>query len=120
MRLLGPLPREECSTSSRRSTRRVLSSSWENFPHSVVESLAVGTPVIATQVGGVAEVVEDGENGLLVPAGDAAALAAAIARFFTDDDLAEPLRAPTPAFGLRVQCRPCTRRLVEMLEEAVR
>ena len=36
----------------------ILSSSWENFPHGVVESLAVGTPVIATAVGGVAEVVD--------------------------------------------------------------
>ena len=60
----------------------LLSSSWENFPHTVVESLAVGTPVISTDVGGVAEVVTDGENGLLVPAGDPEALAAAIRRFF--------------------------------------
>ena len=45
----------------------MLSSSWENFPHTVVEALAAGTPVIATSAGGVAEVVRDGENGLLVP-----------------------------------------------------
>ena len=45
----------------------VLSSGWENFPHSLVEGLAVGTPVIATGVGGVREIVTDGENGLLVP-----------------------------------------------------
>ena len=58
----------------------LLSSRWENFPHLVVEALAVGTPVIATAVGGVPEVVRDGENGLLVPAGDPDALAAAIRR----------------------------------------
>ena len=45
----------------------LLPSAWENFPHTVVEALAVGTPVIATAVGGVPEVVRDGENGLLVP-----------------------------------------------------
>src|SRR5207237_4237005 len=45
----------------------ILSSSWENFPHTVVEALAVGTPVISTAAGGIAEVVHDGENGLLVP-----------------------------------------------------
>ena len=65
----------------------ILSSSWENFPHTVVEALAVGTPVLATAVGGVAEVVRDGENGLLVAAGDAAALADAIRRFFADEAL---------------------------------
>ena len=47
----------------------LLSSSWENFPHTVVEALAVGTPVIATRTGGVAEVVRDGENGLRRRAG---------------------------------------------------
>ena len=40
--------------------------------------------MISTDVGGVAEVVTDGENGLLVPAGDPAALAAAIRRFFSE------------------------------------
>jgi glycosyltransferase involved in cell wall biosynthesis len=71
----------------------VLSSSWENFPHSVVEALAVGTPVIATAAGGVPEVVRDGENGLLVPVGDAVALADAIRRFLAEPDLQRRLRA---------------------------
>jgi glycosyltransferase involved in cell wall biosynthesis len=65
----------------------VLSSAWENLPHTVLEALAVGSPVIATAVGGVPEVVRDGENGLLVPAGDPEALASAIERFFADDAL---------------------------------
>ena len=71
----------------------ILSSTWENFPHTVVEALAVGTPVIATTVGGVAEVVRDGENGLLVAPGDAVALARAIAKYFADADLRTRLRA---------------------------
>ena len=71
----------------------LLSSRWENFPHLVVEALAVGTPVIATAVGGVPEVVRDGENGLLVPAGDPDALAAAIRRVLTDDELRARLAA---------------------------
>jgi glycosyltransferase involved in cell wall biosynthesis len=71
----------------------LLSSSWENFPHTVVEALAVGTPMIATDTGGVAEVVTDGVNGLVVQPGDADALAAAITRFFTDPELAASLRA---------------------------
>ena len=71
VRFLGPLPREDVLRLFRAADASLLSSTWENFPHTVVESLAVGTPVIATAVGGVPEVVTDGENGLLVPPGDA-------------------------------------------------
>jgi glycosyltransferase involved in cell wall biosynthesis len=70
----------------------VLSSSWENFPHAVVEALAVGTPVVAMEAGGISEVVRDGINGLLVPAGDTAALADALRRYFADTALRERLR----------------------------
>jgi glycosyltransferase involved in cell wall biosynthesis len=91
VRFLGSLPRERVLRLFRAADASVLSSSWENFPHTVVEALAVGTPVVSTAVGGVPEIVRDGENGLLVPAGDATALAAAIGRFFADDALRERL-----------------------------
>jgi len=91
--LLGALPRARVLDLFAAADAAVLSSSWENFPHSVVEALAVGTPVIATAAGGVPEVVRDGENGLLVPVGDVAAFAAAIHRFAADPALRERLRA---------------------------
>jgi glycosyltransferase involved in cell wall biosynthesis len=75
----------------------ILSSSWENFPHTVVEALAVGTPVLATATGGVAEAVRDGENGLLVPVGDARALGDAIRRYVGDEELQQRLRAASVA-----------------------
>ena len=87
VRFLGSLPRDEVLALFRRADAALLSSAWENFPHALVEALAVGTPAIATNVGGVAEIVSDGENGLLVPAGDPAALADAIRRFLGDDAL---------------------------------
>ena len=93
MRFLGAAPRADVLALFRSADATVLSSAWENFPHGVVESLAVGTPVLATRAGGVAEVVEDGRNGLLVEPGDADALAAAIRRYFEDDDLRARLRA---------------------------
>jgi glycosyltransferase involved in cell wall biosynthesis len=93
VRFLGALPRERVLELFAAADASVLSSSWENFPHAVVEALAVGTPVIATRVGGVPEVVEDGVNGLLVPPGDAAALAEAVRRFFADGALRDRLRA---------------------------
>ena len=89
---VGPLPRGRVLELFRAGDAALLSSSWENFPHSVVEALAVGTPVIATRTGGVAEVVRDGENGLVVEPGDLEALAGTIARFFADADLAARLR----------------------------
>ena len=93
IRLLGALPRTGVLELLVASDAAVLSSSWENFPHVLVEALSVGTPVIATRVGGVPEIVEDGVNGLLVPPGDPDALADAIRRFFSDDQLRARLRA---------------------------
>jgi glycosyltransferase involved in cell wall biosynthesis len=93
VRFLGPLPRNRILELFHAADASILSSSWENFPHSVVEALAVGTPVLATAAGGVAEVVVDGENGLLVSIGDVDALAGAIRAFSTDDELRRRLRA---------------------------
>ena len=97
VRFLGAISRERVLRLFRGADASVLPSAWENFPHTVVEALAVGCPVIATAVGGVPEVVRDGENGLLIAPGDPAALAAAISRFFGDRDLRERLAASAPA-----------------------
>ena len=93
VRFLGALPRERVVELFAAADASVLSSSWENFPHTVVEALAAGTPVIATATGGVAEVVRDGQNGLLVPLADATALGEAIRRYVGDDELRARLRA---------------------------
>lgn len=97
VRFLGTLPRDRVLRLFRASDASLLSSAWENFPHTIVESLAVGTPVIATAVGGVPEAVREGENGLLVPPDDPDALAAAIDRFFADARLREKLAANAAA-----------------------
>jgi glycosyltransferase involved in cell wall biosynthesis len=96
VRFLGSVPRETVVRLFRAADASLLSSAWENFPHAVVESLVVGCPVIATAVGGVPEVVREGENGLLVVPNDAAGLAAAIRAFFSDVGLRERLRTAAP------------------------
>ena len=57
----------------------------------IAQALAVGTPVVATQVGGSGELVREGETGRLVPPGDAGALAAAILDCLTDRDRARAM-----------------------------
>ncbi|MFN2628778.1 MAG: glycosyltransferase family 1 protein [Gaiellaceae bacterium] len=93
VRFLGAQPRERVVELFRAADATILSSAWENFPHSVVEALAAGTPVLATATGGVGEVVSDGVNGLLVEPGDARALGEAVRRFFADGDLRGRLQA---------------------------
>lgn len=65
----------------------------EGTPNSVLEALCLRVPVVATAVGGVPALVKDGENGLLVPAGDAGALVAAMARVLESKELRQQLIA---------------------------
>lgn len=62
----------------------VLPSHREGLPRSLLEAMACGLPIVATDTSGCREVVADGENGLLVPVRDAMALAAAISRLASD------------------------------------
>ncbi len=69
----------------------------EVLPLAILEAMAVGTPVVATDVGGVADIVRDGDTGLLVQPEDARALADALVRVLRDDALAERLRTAAAA-----------------------
>lgn len=64
-----------------------LASRWEGFPLTVLEAMRATLPVVATDVGGVAEAVADGRTGFLVPAGDDVALADRLARLAADPAL---------------------------------
>jgi len=65
----------------------VLPSSYEAFGMVLLEAMAKGVPVVGTEVGGIPEVLNGGECGLLVPYGDAGALAEALGKAIDDDKL---------------------------------
>jgi glycosyltransferase involved in cell wall biosynthesis len=73
------------------ATVAVMPSLEEGFGLPLAEAMAAGLPTVATRVGGMPEIVVEGETGLLVPPADADALAAAIVRVLADPELARRL-----------------------------
>jgi glycosyltransferase involved in cell wall biosynthesis len=63
----------------------------EAFPYTILEAMSMGLPIVATDVGGTAEAITDGATGMLVPPGDAPALALALERLLQRPDLAASL-----------------------------
>ena len=92
VRFLGAQPRERVVELFRAADASILSSSWENFPHTVVEALAVGTPVLATRAEASPRSCTTEATDCSSPPGEQG-LAAAIRRYVEDDALRERLRA---------------------------
>jgi len=89
VRFLGSVPNQKVLELEAAADAVVLSSHVEGLPTSLIEAMSVGTPVIATDVGGVSEVVDDGVTGLVVPPRDVEALATAIASLIDDPEKRE-------------------------------
>jgi glycosyltransferase involved in cell wall biosynthesis len=91
-----------------------LSSTFEGLPIALVEALAAGLPSVVTAVGGVPEVVTDGREGLLVPAGSPQLLADAVARLLADDELRAQMSRAARERSRAFDIRRAVRRLEEI------
>ena len=89
---------------------------WENSPLVILEAQAAGVPVVASNIGGMAELVGHERDGLLFEAGDAGDLTATLERFFREPELLERRSAAAP----RPSDMPADVRFHEKLYETVR
>ena len=96
----------------------VLSSVIEGMPNTVIEAMAAALPIVATNVGGMAELLGEGDCGLMVPARDAAALAGAMAQVMALDPAAR--RAMGERARTRMQRRHGVEAVLDRWEELCR
>ena len=88
---IDQIPQDKLINYYQQSALCVVPSLWENHPYVILEAMASGKPVIASNVGGIPEIIEDKINGILVPPGSFLALGEAIVRVFNDKKLQERL-----------------------------
>lgn len=94
LRIASGLPRAEALEYVQSADVFVLNSDYEGFSHALIEVMMLGTPIIATNVGGNTELIEDGTTGLLIPPKDDEALYNALKRV-QEDPVAARERAET-------------------------
>jgi glycosyltransferase involved in cell wall biosynthesis len=93
-----------------------LGSRWEGTPLSVIEAMATGRAVVCTEVGGIRDIVTDGENGIVVPVNDQAAMTAALELLVRNENLREKMGCAAQ----NVASRFSAERLVSELETLYR
>jgi glycosyltransferase involved in cell wall biosynthesis len=99
----------------------VLPSSNEGMGRALIEAMAAGLPVIATKVGGIPALVNHGVNGLLVPSGDAQALADALRSILEHPDMARKLgEAARQSIGARFGTSYMVQAIETLYEETLR
>jgi glycosyltransferase involved in cell wall biosynthesis len=97
IRVHGQLPPHEANEIRRRAFLTVVPSRYETFGYTAIEAMSLGCPLIASESGGLAEIVRSGETGLGFRSGDAESLATQIERLLDDPPLASRLGAAARA-----------------------
>jgi len=95
---LGPVSRKDIPRVLNTFDVFVLSSNWEGLPIALIEAAASGLPVVATDVGGVHEIVQNGKNGWLVEPGNVEQLAGRIGALLSDVEMRERFGREARAF----------------------
>lgn len=88
---LGELSLDDVGSCLRQSDLYFIPSLWENCPYSCLEAMAAGRAIVASDAGGIPELIRDGENGLIAPGQNAAAFVGQIERLLEDAPLRERL-----------------------------
>lgn len=95
--VLGQKTRDEIAALRRQHPITLIASRYETFGVALIEAMAAGSAVVSTRVGGCAEILRDGETGMLVPSEDPAALADACLALLADPALVQRLGAAARA-----------------------
>ena len=111
VRLLGPLEHDAVMQRLASADALVLASSHEGLPHVVLEALVSGTPVVAPAVGGVAEVLRDGIDSMIVDEATPQSFVRAFERLAADGALLARLRAGAAATGQNWRFERCVDRI---------
>ena len=119
-RLLGTRPPDEMPAAYAAADVFCLPSWWEAMPLSVLEAMASGLPVVATDVGDVRQLVVDGETGYVVPARDPEQLAAALEKLMTDPELRRRMGAAGRARAVELYSSSVMARQVSALYAELR
>jgi N-acetyl-alpha-D-glucosaminyl L-malate synthase BshA len=96
--LVGPRPHEEIPLWMAAADFLVLPSRNEGMPTVLLEAMACGLPIVATRVGGIPEVINDGENGILIDSNNIRELERSIVSLIDDEKLREKIRTNELSF----------------------
>jgi len=101
---MGGCPQRDVVDTMRQYALIAIPSRWEGCPYVVLDAFAAGVPIVATRVGGIPDIVQDGTTGILVPADDAPALTAALTTLLNNPPQRHALAAASqktlPAYTL--------------------
>jgi D-inositol-3-phosphate glycosyltransferase len=97
----------------------VVPSYYESFGMVALEAMACGTPVVASQVGGLAFLVQDGETGFTVPADDPHALAEKLAILCSDSNLRKRMGEQATIFARQYAWERISEKIIKLYDETV-
>jgi D-inositol-3-phosphate glycosyltransferase len=95
----------------------VMPSHYESFGMVALEAMACGTPVVASQVGGLAFLIQDGETGFVVPGGDSEALSERLTQLISQPELRERLGRQAAEYARAYSWENITSRILELYQE---